>query len=57
MKNKGWNFEIKWSVIRRSNTYKAGSKKCNLCLWENIDIMTGDKDKLLNGPYELITKC
>ena len=26
MKNKGQNFEIKWSVIRRSNPYKAGSK-------------------------------
>ena len=31
MKNKGQNFEIKWSVIRRSNPYKTGSKKCNLC--------------------------
>ena len=36
MKNKRQNFEIKWSVIRRSNPYKAGSKKCNLCLWEKF---------------------
>ena len=28
MKNKRQNFEIKWSVIRRSNPYKAGSKSC-----------------------------
>ena len=36
MKNKGQNFETEWSVIRRSNTYKAESKKCNLCLWEKF---------------------
>ena len=57
MKNKGQNFEIKWSVIRRSNPYKAGSKKCNLCLWEKFHIMTEDKDKLLNERNKLITKC
>ena len=56
-KNKKQNFEIKWSVIRRSTPYKAGSKKCNLCLWEKFHIMTGDKDKLLNERNELITKC
>ena len=57
MKNKRQNFEIKWSVIRRSNPYKAGSKKYNLCLWEKFHVMTGDKDKLLNDRNELITKC
>ena len=53
MKNKGQNLEIKWSVIRRSNPYKAGSKKCNLRLWEKFE----DKEKLLNERNELITKC
>ena len=57
MKNEGQNFEIKWSVIRRSNPDMAGSKKCNLCLWEKFYTMTGDKDKLLNKRNELITKC
>ena len=57
MKNKGQNFEIKWSVIRRSNPHKAGSEKCNLCLWEKFHIMTEDKDKLLNERNKLITKC
>ena len=56
MKNKGQNFEIKWSVIRRRNPYKAGSKKCNLRLWEKFHIMTEDKDKLLNERGEFITK-
>ena len=55
-KNKGPNFKIKWSVIRRSTPYKTGSKKCNLCLWEKFHIMTGDKDKLLNAQNGLITK-
>ena len=57
MKTKGQNFEIKWSIIRRRNPYKAGSKKCNLRLWEKFHIMTEDKDKLLNERGELITKC
>ena len=56
MKNKAQNFKFRWLVIRRSNTYKAGSKKCNLYLWEKFHIMTGDKDKLLNGRNELSTK-
>ena len=57
MKSKGQNFKIKWSVIRRSNPYKAGSKKYNLCLWEKLHIMTGYKDKLLNERNELIYFC
>ena len=56
-KNKGQNFEILWSAIRRSTTYNAGSKKCNLCLWEKFHIMAGDKEKILNEWNELITKC
>ena len=55
-KYKEQNFEIKWSVIRRSTPYKTRSKKFNLCLWEKFHIMTGDKDKLLNERNELITK-
>ena len=31
-KNKSQNFEIKWSVIRKSTPFKAGNKKRNLCL-------------------------
>ena len=48
IKNKGQNFEIRWSVIRGSNPYKVGSKKFNLRFWEKFHIMTEDKDKLLN---------
>ena len=42
-KNKRQNFEIKWSVIRRSTPYKDGSIKCTLCLWEKFHLMIDDK--------------
>ena len=56
-KKKKQKFTINWSIVRRSTPYKAGSNKCNLCLWEKFHIMKGDKDKLLNERNELITKC
>ena len=56
-KNEKREYIIKWSVIRKSTPYKAGSNKCNLCLWEMFYIMKGDKNKLLNEKNELITKC
>ena len=57
MKDKGQNCEINWSIIRKSCPFKAGSKKCNLCLWEKFHILKGNGNKLLNKRDELITKC
>jgi len=57
MKSKEQNCEINWSIIRRSSPFKAGSRKCNLCLWEKFHIMKGKNDDLLNERNELINKC
>ena len=56
-KNKGLNFKIKWSVIRDSTPFKAGSKKWNFCLWEIPYHERRYNDKVLNELNELTTKC
>ena len=52
----GQNCEIKWSVLRKSCPYRAGSGKCNLCLWEKFMIMKGD-ETLINKRKEFVNKC
>jgi hypothetical protein len=51
------NYQIKWSVVKKSIPYRAGSKRCNLCLWEKYHILNCDKDKFLNKRDELLNKC
>ena len=56
-KDKGQECEIEWSILRKSTPYRAGSKQCNLCLWEKLYIMKGNKDILINKKDELVSKC
>ena len=37
---------IKWSIIKHVAAYKAGSKRCNLCLEEKLLLMKAKKEKL-----------
>ena len=55
-KEKGQRCEINFSILKKSSPYRAGSNKCNLCLWEKLLIMKGD-DTLVNKREELVTKC
>ena len=55
-RDKGQNCEIRWSVLRKSSPYRAGSEKCNLCLWEKFMIMKGD-NTLINKRKEFVNKC
>ena len=50
-------FAIKWSLINKVPAYKAGSRKCNLCLEEKLIIMKRKNGELLNKRTELFTKC
>ena len=43
------SYDIKWSIVKRVPSCKAGSRKCNLCLEEKLSIMKGNKaSNLLN---------
>ena len=56
LKNKGIeDFSIKFSILKKSVPFRAGSSKCNLCLWEKLYIMKG-KD-LMYEKDELVSKC
>ena len=52
------SYGIKWSIVKRVPSCKAGSRKCNLCLEEKLLIMKGNKaNNLLNKRSELFTLC
>ena len=56
LKDNNINFDIKWSILKHSNSNSNVSKRCQLCLWEYF-IITADKPNILNSRNELISKC
>ena len=58
LKEQNQNFEIKWSILRKSNSYNPISKSCNLCLTEKLMlILEKNKGDLLNKRSEMVSKC
>ena len=60
LKRSNTNYQIKWSISKRSNTIKRRSGTCNLCLDEKVEIMrqrTVVSEKSLNKRSELISTC
>ena len=58
LKNKGLTPEIKWSILKKSNTPNSFDGRCSLCLEEKIQIMMYKlPEKLLNKRCELIARC
>jgi len=49
--------KIEWKMLRHANSYKLGSKLCQLCLAEKLAILTGDPKILLNKRSERVSKC
>ena len=52
LKQNKTDFTIKWSIIKKSISYTGGSKRCNLCLEEKLNIL---KEK--NKRSEIISAC
>ena len=49
---------LKWSIIKSAPAYSNISKKCQLCLQENFEILNyPNPNKLLNKRSELVSKC
>ena len=57
LQDKEQNYEIKWSVLKKSTAYQNGSRRCNLCLTEKLCILEGDKEKMINKRDELMNSC
>ena len=50
-------FTILWSLLKNVPAYKAGCRRCNLCLEEKLTIMKNKVYSLLNKRTKLFTKC
>ena len=54
LKDQNKEFDIKWSILKKS----SGSKSCNLCLFKKLVISNfKEKERLLNKWLDLVSKC
>ena len=56
---KGKNVEIEWKILKKCRKYRSGSRKCNVCLSEKLEILKAARkgEKMLNKRNELMYKC
>ena len=57
LKDKGINFDVKWSIKSRGHPFSSGSKSCDLCLTEKLTILTANQNDMLNKRDELLETC
>ncbi len=58
LKDNKQDFDITWSVLKQFISYTGGSKRCNLCLEENLCILKDkNKQNLLNKKSEIVSTC
>ena len=57
LKNDNENFEIKWEIQRKSRPYANGTRKCDLCVCEKMEILRSDPRVTLNKRTEIASKC
>ena len=48
---------IKWEIVQKSSPYACGSRKCDLCLSEKLQIIINRGQDLLNKRTEIANKC
>ena len=56
LKDHGLDNNLSWEVHKKHSPNQCGSKRCDLCLSENVSIICADPDTLLNKRTELISK-
>ena len=50
--------EVSWEVLQTAKAYSNITKRCSLCLYEKLAIITYPyPGELLNRRSELVTKC
>ena len=55
LKDKNIQNVIKWKIIAKCSSYRAGSKFCNLCLTEKLHILKNPAS--INKRTEIVSKC
>ena len=57
LKDSNTNHKITWNIAAKSTPYRAGTRKCNLCLTEKTHIIKEKSNNLLNSRDELMGGC
>ena len=58
IKQRGYNYDIKWKILRKTSKYNKRTNTCNLCTTEKLEICNFKaKTSLLNKRNELVSKC
>ena len=57
IKDSGQNFEINWEILEKSRSYQPGSKYCNLCMSEIVNIIYKSDSHSINKRNELLNFC
>ena len=57
LKNSSINYDLKWSIAHKAQSYTGGTRKCDLCLTEKLAFMKEDRDPQLNTCDEFVSKC
>ena len=51
------NPQITWKILRKAHRYQCGSRRCDLCLTEKVEIALADQNPLLNKRAEIVAVC
>ena len=57
LKEKNIPHTITWSIERKAEPYKCGSRRCNLCLAEKVIIARSNNPSMINKRSEILNKC
>ena len=57
LKEKNIQYRINWSIERRAQSYKCGTRLCNLCLAEKVIIARSTNPRMINKRSEIMNKC
>ena len=56
LKDHGLDNNVSWKIHKKASPFQCGSKLCNLCLSEEISLISADPETLRNTGTELISK-
>ena len=57
LKDAGKNGQVEWEILQKAFPYQCGSRKCDVCISEKLQIITAEQSTLLNKRSELISTC
>ena len=57
LREQGKQEEISWEILQKCVPYQCGSRRCDVCLSEKLQILLADPSVTLNKRSELIATC